>query len=744
MFSDKLKSIYKTFNGIEVYGDYTAAIGFTADEGTPIKISVGGWSYKNYSFSDASFSGDELEYNEGVTGWTAGCVTANSAQGDQIGIETTIPSQYAAAGVRCAAYVTTEGSEGAQWCHILLRCYNPATEQFTNQTPFAFYDMSNGNRDNFYLIGLPGANPPGTISWKWSRVDEMLTGCNTIRALPPVEYRGTYYNITQVSMNIPFFDTLEHCDAYLTDLTDSTTQGILNREQSDPEEEYDKLFEFWWVKNKFGSGTRSIFAPQIQGRNYRFYPKREGICFVRTNPTRSNPYEYKLYHYSGYTCKTADDYNASDDEYYEIGAGQVERDYVPNDVAWDEETFFTVFDFDSNIPYFDSEQEANDFFNGLIPITDAANFDEISRLDNSIVDPSFTGTSKDESTDIGSNGQFYGMGNRMYQVGHTELSSFFIELFTPANAQSIIDGNKLFNAGTMEAISGIMYVPFNDLEDFCDLGSLAKIKIGAWEAQNAEGRRITKNNKVKSIGSFHWTPTYNDFRDFEPYTLAFINLPYIGIKPLTISKYYNKQVEVRYALDVTSGGVLAMIFGGGVLLDQFEGACGSSRPITATDNNAYINSVIGALSGASAQTGNGAASIGNSLKNVGTSAGGMATVAAGVGAVAGAGAIATSGVFTAYNVKNAIDQPPTMTAGSLTGCLGYFSNTKVSLIIAQKDARRPANELQTIGFPSGQGATIGSFSGFLSCSAVQLANGMIPTAEEEAEILQILKGGVII
>lgn len=744
MFDNKIRSIYKDFNGIEVYSDYLALLGFTADEGTPIKISVGGWSYKDYSVSGDSFSGTELEYYEGVSGWTSGCTTGNSAQGDQIGIETAIPSQYAAAGVRCAAYVTTEGTEGAQWCHILLRCYNPATEQFTNQTPFALYDMSNGNRDNFYLIGLPGSAPPGMVTWKWSRVDEMLTGCNTIRGLPAAEYRGVYYNITQVSMNIPFFDSLEHCDAYLTDLTDSTTQGLLNRDQSDPEAAYDEMFDFWWVKNKFGRNTRNVLSPNVEGRNYRFFPKTEGICFVKSTPTSSNPYAYKLYHYSGYTCKTADEYDASDDEYYEIGSGQVARNYVPTSVAWGVDDYITKFDFDTNIPRFDSEQEADDFFNGLIPITDAANFDYISRRDNSIVDPVFQGTTADETTDLGTNGQYYGMGNRMYEISHTELSSFFIELFTPANAQDIMDGNKLFNAGTMQAISGILFVPFADLEDFCELGSLAKIKVGAWEAENAEGRRITKNNKTKSIGSFFWTPTYNDFRDFEPYTLAFINLPYIGIKPLTISKYYNKQCEIRYALDITSGGILAMIFGDGILLDQWEGCCGSSRPISATDNNAYISNIMNALSGASAQTGNGAASIGNSLKNVAGAAGGAASIASGVGAVAGAGAIAVGGVYTAYNVKSAIDQPPTMTAGALTGCLGYFSNTKVTLIIAQKDARRPENELQTIGYPSGHGGAVGSFAGFLQCSAFKLATGFTGTERERQDILNIMKNGIYI
>lgn len=742
MFSDIIRALYKTFNGIEVYSDYTAEIGFTAEEGQIFKIAIDGWSYKDFTVTEDSFSGAEIEYNEGVWGSTQGCILGSSAQGDAVPLEYTIPSAYANANMRCAIYLTNEGSGTSTWTQFGIRTYNTQTHQYGFAFPFQYVTMDAGLKMN--VISMPYSTPPGYVQELATTPENILGRANTIRANQPATYAGIYYNLTRISCNIPIFDSQEHADAYLADETNQTTQGLMNRSSADPEAKYNEMFDFWWVKNKFGRNTRNVLSPNVQGRNYRFFPKTEGICFVKSTPTSSNPYAYKLYNYSGYTCKTADNYDASDDEYYEIGAGQVERNYVPTSVAWDTDDYITKFDFDTNIPRFDSEQQAEDYFNGLIPISDASNFDYISRRDNAIVDPVFEGTSADEATDIGSNGQFYGMGNRMYQISHTELSSFFIELFKPATAQAIIDGNKLFNAGTMQAISGIMYFPFADLEDFCELGSLAKIKVGAWEAENAEGRRITKNNKTKSIGSFFWTPTYNDFRDFEPYTLAFINLPYIGIKPLTISKFYNKQCEIRYALDITCGGVLAMIFADGILLDQWEGCCGSNRPISATDNNAYIGNIMNALSGASSQTGNGAASIGNSLKNVAKSSGGMASIATGVGAVAGAGSLAVSGVYTAYNVKSAIDQPPTMTAGSLTSCLGYFSSTKVSLILAQKDTRRPDNELQTIGYPSGYGGAVGQFSGFLKCSAFMLADGFIGSEAERAMILEEMEKGVYI
>lgn len=742
MLTDINKALYKSFNGIQVCTDYGAVLGWKAEEGQAFKLVVDGWSYKNFTVTEDSFSGEEIEYNEGVWGSTAGCVLGTSAQGDASPVEYTIPSASANANLRCAIYLTNEGSGTSTWTQFGIRTYNTSTHSYGYAFPFQYNNLDASLK--MFAISMPYSTPPGYVQQLDASPENILGRANTIRGNQPTTYAGIYYNLTNIASNVPIFDSLEHANDYLADETDQTIIGIMNLSKEDPEQAYDDMFDFWWVKNKFGHNVNSAIDPNIQGRNYRFFPKTAGICFVRSTPTSTDPYSYKLYNYSGYTCMTADEYDAPDDAYYEIGAGQVQRNYIPRSNAFARDDYWTCVDFDTNIPRFDSEQEADDYFNGLIPISDAANFDYISRRDNSIVDPVFEGTSKDETTDLGTNGQYYGMGNRMYQISHTELSSFFIELFTPATAQDIIDGNKLFNAGTMQAISGILFVPFADLEDFCELGSLAKIKVGAWEATNAKGRRITKNNKTKSIGSFFWTPTYKDFRDFEPYTLAFINLPYIGIKPLTISKYYNKQCEIRYALDITCGGILAMIFADGILLDQWEGCCGSSRPISATDNNAYISNIMNALSGASAQTGNGAASIGNSLKNVAGTAGGAASIATGVGAVAGAGALAVGGVYTAYNVKSAIDQPPTMTAGALTGCLGYFSNTKVTLIIAQKDARRPENELQTIGYPSGHGGAVGSFAGFLQCSAFKLATGFTGTERERQDILNIMKNGIYI
>ena len=187
-----------------------------------------------------------------------------------------------------------------------------------------------------------------------------------------------------------------------------------------------------------------------------------------------------------------------------------------------------------------------------------------------------------------------------------------------------------------------------------------------------------------------------------------------------------------------------MIFSNGILLDQFQGTCGASRPFSATDNNAYINNIVNAVTGAGG--------VGASVKSAGDVAGAATKLTSAGGAFGAAGVVlggaavvatgAASGIFAGYQVKNAVDNPPQLVSGNLAGNLSYFSNKKVHFIIARKRTIRPENELAVIGYPSGHGALVGQFSGFLSCSAFKLADGFNGTEAERAEIMDIMKGGI--
>lgn len=555
----------------------------------------------------------------------------------------------------------------------------------------------------------------------------------------PTSYGTTYACVCELCTDIPVFDTYAHAQAYCETLS---TEGLLNR-ASDPEEEYNEQFDFWYVKNKWGHNTRNVDTNINGSQNYRFYPKKRGICFIKHTPTAAEPYDRILYNYQNYEAKHAAWGEDSDEDFVD-NPGTITNHFLSKSISFGANDYYTKFAYDTNIPLWNNQQDADDYYNGLKDISEADNYAYISRQDAAILSPDLPGTEEDDSTAMRTNGMRFSYGVRLYEITNIELANLMQEMFNPANVQDVIDGNKLFGANTMSAVSGVMYLPFADLSEICELGSLANIKIGSWEAQTAQGKRIISNEKTIDCGSFFYNRTYLDYRDYEPYNLLFVNLPFCGCHQLTISKYLDKTVNVSYNVDVCTGGIVAKLTADGILVDIFEGTCGASRPISATDNNAYINSIVGAITGASASASGSIEGITNAVGNVGkaTTVGAGAAGGAALGAVGLAGAVGASGVYTAYQVKNAVDNPPQMHRGSLAGNLGYYLNSKPTFLFFTKRSIRPENELETIGYPSGHGGAVGSFSGFLSCSAFKLADGFTGTDEERAEIMEIMRGGI--
>ena len=548
---------------------------------------------------------------------------------------------------------------------------------------------------------------------------------------------------TSFSTNIPCFDTLAHAQAYLQDNT--ITEGLLNMgEGGDPEEEYEKQNDFWYIKNVWGHNANSALNYD-HFRNYRFTPITEGkIALLKKQATASDPATYTLVTDFAYNIKTAGPWNYDNDDY--IDGVTFETDYIHKSISFGTDDYYTVFKFDTNIPTVDTQEDVDDYFSGRKTIDEVAtNWADISRQLNELVAPDLPGLDKDDETPTGSNGMVYTYGAKLYEMTNIELAALFSEMFSTQNVQDIIDGNKLFGSDVFNAISNIIYLPLSDLSEICSFGSgSSNIWIGSWQSQNAQGRLISKNDKTINCGSFFFADNFGDFRSYDPFQRFFVMIPFCGFFELTVSKYLGKTVRVEIAIDITTGGVLAMLYANDILMDQFSGQCGASRPITARDSATYFSNIVNAITGSAGTFGNagkGAVQASAKIAGAGSGAALAGGVAAGIG-VAAVGAV--GGTFKAYQIKEAIDSPPIMSSGALAGCMSYFSNTKVHFIVAQKKTVRPLNELETIGYPSNQGGTVGSFSGFLSCAAFKMADSFTGTKRELQMIYEIMKGGIYI
>ena len=528
-----------------------------------------------------------------------------------------------------------------------------------------------------------------------------------------------------LTTDLPIFAT----DADLLEYINSDgliIDKMLNK--ANPQDDYNKDLDYWYVSNVWGHNSTDRFS-YTDYRNFHFYPlSKEKICFYRRSQSSAQPYDLGLLGYSDYTVLSAPAFSTDYEEY----SGTVPSNYISNSSKFGSNDYYSVFSFQTNIPIFDSLSKATDYINGVIPISEADNYADISRDQNTEIPPEFG--IADDVTDIGTNGQSYGIaGFHLYGVSHTELSSFFLEIFDVAHVQDILDGTKLFSGNEINAIMSCMYLPISDLSEICELGALTKISVASWTADHSEGTRITSNGKLIDMGSVFIPDRYGDERCYEPYQTLVLQAPYCGFYTLQCAKYVGHTMNVKYAVSVADGSCRCLVFSDGILMDSFTGTMGTMRPISAVDQAQYISNVV-----------NGIMSTGSSIAGGMSKMAGDAMVAGGPTAamIGTAGGVAAQGIFKGYELLQAVETPPMTTQGAITGCMGYFGPQKCHLLVGQKNSVRPANEQAVIGYPSGQGGSVSSFSGFLKCSSIKLADGFTGSEAEKNEIMQLMAQGI--
>jgi len=189
-----------------------------------------------------------------------------------------------------------------------------------------------------------------------------------------------------------------------------------------------------------------------------------------------------------------------------------------------------------------------------------------------------------------------------------------------------------------------------------------------------------------------------------------------------------------------------------VLMDTFDGNCATHIPITAVDHAQQTNAVITGLLNTAGTTidsiGSFASVAGGAAGAAGAAGGGMGgAIAAGGTIAAGGGNLLssiTSPIASGYHTLQASMNAPVTTRGSYAGNLGNFGIMHVTFIFAWLNTVVPANEIELVGKPSNKGGSVGSFAGFLQCSAFNLANDFAGTDNEANEIYSIMSNGVYV
>lgn len=392
----------------------------------------------------------------------------------------------------------------------------------------------------------------------------------------------------------------------------------------------------------------------------------------------------------------------------------------------------------NTVPIFDSEQNAQGYLNGTVDINSAMNWGMISGS----LEP-FNETGDEElATEFGHvyTRSFF---NQQYICDTNAIQDISNALYdtTPGGIwEDIKKGLDMFGDNPIESVVNLCYYPLSLSTVFTNTVSAPSIWFGGYEHQLTQGTasKILYPDGSFSCGTVVLKRTFNNYKDFPPYTRLFVDIPYCGTYELDPAKYYNKTTELIYFIDTRANGLcVASLVADNILVDQFNGQLGVCLPMILTDFSAYANNQLNTLLGNGGQAVSGATDIASSAAGV-SSAVGLASMGAGAAAF---GAI--QGAKTVYGLTQNNINKFNKTRGGSSAMLNQYLPQKAVFTFEIQQEDIPSNFYQLNGGPSNAGGSVGSFAGYLECDQVKL-NIQGATENEKERIRSLLMGGVFI
>ena len=429
------------------------------------------------------------------------------------------------------------------------------------------------------------------------------------------------------------------------------------------------------------------------------------------------------------------------------------------------------------IPIFEDENTADGYNDGTVDISDAINWNIISGDY-----PSNNGTGLEESSTTFGEVYTRSMFSQLYlcNVGALlEISNalFDYDVTTLSGLwEDIKKGLEMYGTNPMDVVQGLRYYPVDLSTIFTNTSNQQYIYFGAYQLNMENSvKHVVFANGYLDLGSIVIKRSFNDWRDFEPYTKISIYLPYVGSFPLDAKKYYDKTVNIRYYIDLRTGSCTACLIANNVLLDWFDGIIGTDMPITLTDYAGYAQSQLNIIMrnaglgiASEATAGNLATKVMKSAITYNENAqaiqeaaqmsplksslaaqtagsyGVQAIGAAAVGSTALLGGVAVgTAMKTSFDLMRSGTAAHTKTKPASSAMINQYLPQYVYLRfeILEIDESPYLNTLY--GRPTNASGRIGDFSGYLECEDVSLICP-IATDNERQEIIDLLKTGIYI
>lgn len=336
-------------------------------------------------------------------------------------------------------------------------------------------------------------------------------------------------------------------------------------------------------------------------------------------------------------------------------------------------------------------------------------------------------------------------GCKWYGLTETQLNGLVTWMnsgYQPTSNDQFVNDFKGVNPA--EYITSITYLPFYPIPS----GTDELINIGPLSTA-VSGRKIAYEYGVTvDLGYYTLDRYFDDFRDFKPYTAISLYIPFCGTVELDAANYYNRTINVKLMIDMSTGSCTGLVLANDLLIDTISGQCGVKIPLAAFNMGDYQDAIINAqyqLKQAERQRDN--AMIGAGIAIVG----GAITAGTGIGAVAGAAAAiyAVNKMYDArdrienieYNIEHMQPKQTNISTGSPTNSLGMEYDAR--LIITRPSTLDTDINIygHTVGYMTNKQGVLSDFSGFTQCSNADLS-GIPMTSSELASIHEALKSGV--
>lgn len=301
-------------------------------------------------------------------------------------------------------------------------------------------------------------------------------------------------------------------------------------------------------------------------------------------------------------------------------------------------------------------------------------------------------------------------------VGHRVAAQTLLAIISKLWDTSLWDVSQSWQKSIDDPMNAI--VSLHCLPVSPEVGEQTEIWIGNFDT-NLTSPPIVSQYVEVDCGSINVKEFWGSALDYSPYTRVEIYLPFVGIKDLSAEDVMRSAVHVKYHVDVLSGDVIAFVKCGLSVLYHFRGNCCMPVPLTSRSKDTLINALTGT---------------GQVVSGVGS---GMA-----VGGVAGGLGIAGTALSVAASV---VASKVRTSKGSELGGAGSLMDDFVPYLIFHRPVQSLAKDYNKFkGYPSNITATLGNLSGYTEVEHIHLQGIPNATSEEMAEIVNLLKNGVII